>query len=169
LGQDNFLKYIPHRYQTLRIQEKDTILDIFRAVAASLICHAPLEISCETNMFTFLQHPQITFIQESEEQLIRRINQGKVHRLRVFSTPSSGIINSMAEAAKTLLIEPVLANGRIELLSYLREVSVSTDYHRYGNLGIRETEKRRPLSSLSSSKKEACGTACTCFPVSKEE
>jgi RHH-type proline utilization regulon transcriptional repressor/proline dehydrogenase/delta 1-pyrroline-5-carboxylate dehydrogenase len=37
---------------------------------------------------------------------------------------------------------PVLAEGRIELLWYLREQSVSFDYHRYGNLGPRSGEAR---------------------------
>jgi RHH-type proline utilization regulon transcriptional repressor/proline dehydrogenase/delta 1-pyrroline-5-carboxylate dehydrogenase len=30
---------------------------------------------------------------------------------------------------------PVLAEGRIELLWYVREQSISRDYHRYGHLG----------------------------------
>ena len=37
---------------------------------------------------------------------------------------------------------PVLPIGRIELLWYLREQSVSDDYHRYGNLGGRTDEER---------------------------
>ena len=32
----------------------------------------------------------------------------------------------------------VLTNGRFELLRYLLEQSLSVDYHRYGNLGVRE-------------------------------
>jgi RHH-type proline utilization regulon transcriptional repressor/proline dehydrogenase/delta 1-pyrroline-5-carboxylate dehydrogenase len=36
----------------------------------------------------------------------------------------------------------VLAHGRIELLRYLREQSISHDYHRYGNLGARAGEAR---------------------------
>jgi RHH-type proline utilization regulon transcriptional repressor/proline dehydrogenase/delta 1-pyrroline-5-carboxylate dehydrogenase len=40
---------------------------------------------------------------------------------------------------------PVVAAGRIELLWYLREQSISHDYHRYGNLGRRAGEPRRPL------------------------
>ena len=39
--------------------------------------------------------------------------------------------------------EPVLAEGRMELLWYLREQSVCLDYHRYGNLGERSSEQRR--------------------------
>ena len=38
---------------------------------------------------------------------------------------------------------PVVAAGRIELLWYLREQSLSHDYHRYGNLGRRSDEPRR--------------------------
>jgi RHH-type proline utilization regulon transcriptional repressor/proline dehydrogenase/delta 1-pyrroline-5-carboxylate dehydrogenase len=40
---------------------------------------------------------------------------------------------------------PVVSEGRIELLWYVREQSVSHDYHRYGNLGVRASETRRPL------------------------
>ena len=41
---------------------------------------------------------------------------------------------------------PVLVEGRIELLWYLTEQSVSHDYHRYGNLGTRAGEERRPVA-----------------------
>jgi RHH-type proline utilization regulon transcriptional repressor/proline dehydrogenase/delta 1-pyrroline-5-carboxylate dehydrogenase len=37
---------------------------------------------------------------------------------------------------------PVSAEGRLELLWYVREQSISTDYHRYGNLGNRADEPR---------------------------
>ena len=37
---------------------------------------------------------------------------------------------------------PVSAEGRLELLWYVREQSISTDYHRYGNLGPRADEVR---------------------------
>ena len=36
----------------------------------------------------------------------------------------------------------MLAEGRLELLWYLREQSISIDYHRYGNLGMRVNEAR---------------------------
>ena len=38
--------------------------------------------------------------------------------------------------------EPVLTEGRIELLWYLEEQSISDNYHRYGNLGNRTDEQR---------------------------
>ena len=36
----------------------------------------------------------------------------------------------------------VSQHGRIELLWYVREQSVSQVYHRYGNLGVRAGEER---------------------------
>ncbi len=36
--------------------------------------------------------------------------------------------------------------GRLELLWYVREQSISTDYHRYGNLGIRADEARAQVN-----------------------
>ena len=41
---------------------------------------------------------------------------------------------------------PVLAQGRVELLWYLREQSISIDYHHYGNMGTREGEERTEVS-----------------------
>ena len=48
-----------------------------------------------------------------------------------------------AESGVYIADEPVLASGRIELLWYLREQSISYDYHRYGNLGARIDENRK--------------------------
>ena len=45
-----------------------------------------------------------------------------------------------AEAANTgayVAREPVLAEGRVELLHYLVNQSICDSYHRYGNLGER--------------------------------
>jgi RHH-type transcriptional regulator, proline utilization regulon repressor / proline dehydrogenase / delta 1-pyrroline-5-carboxylate dehydrogenase len=40
----------------------------------------------------------------------------------------------------------VSGEGRLELLWYVREQSISTDYHRYGNLGVRAAETRAEVS-----------------------
>jgi RHH-type proline utilization regulon transcriptional repressor/proline dehydrogenase/delta 1-pyrroline-5-carboxylate dehydrogenase len=48
-----------------------------------------------------------------------------------------------ADVSAVIADEPVLAEGRVELLWYLREQSISWDYHRYGNLGVRTAEERR--------------------------
>jgi RHH-type proline utilization regulon transcriptional repressor/proline dehydrogenase/delta 1-pyrroline-5-carboxylate dehydrogenase len=47
-----------------------------------------------------------------------------------------------AEALQWIADLPVSSHGRIELLWYYREQSISHVYHRYGNLGIRADEPR---------------------------
>ena len=44
-----------------------------------------------------------------------------------------------------LVDQPIVASGRVEPLWYVREQSLSVDYHRYGNLGRRAGEIRRPV------------------------
>ena len=46
------------------------------------------------------------------------------------------------EAGGCVIGTPVSGEGRLELLWYVCEQSISTDYHRYGNLGNRAQEQR---------------------------
>ena len=62
-----------------------------------------------------------------------------IHRIR-YASPERVPELLLEEAAKTgfyISRNPPLMEGRIELLQYYQEQSISFDYHRYGNLGIR--------------------------------
>lgn len=164
LGQDNFLRYVPHSHMLFRIQEGDADLDILRVIAAAKTCDAALEVSYAESKFQTLfknleKEPKFTHIQETEEHLIIRLSQSHIKRVRLLQTPSQALQKSLAKAACSINSGPVLANGRLELLNYLREVSISRDYHRYGNLGDREGETRMSLKECAEGKK--CG-ACGC-------
>jgi len=128
LGQDNILRYLPRKGMLFRIQEGDSPLDAQRVAAAAAICRCDLEVS--------------RFSEESEERLIARIKRGGFSRIRLLRPPSQALSEALAEAAVSVILGEVVANGRLELLHYLREVAVSDNYHRYGNLGRRENEKR---------------------------
>jgi RHH-type transcriptional regulator, proline utilization regulon repressor / proline dehydrogenase / delta 1-pyrroline-5-carboxylate dehydrogenase len=174
LGQDNFLRYIPHSQMTFRVHSQDEFLDILRVIAASATCQLPLELSGEAEKIESLikgewrkANPDISIVIETENQFINRLKQGCIKRLRLLATPIQPILETAAEVACNLNIGPVLANGRVELLHYLRELSISVDYHRYGNLGVREGEKRHPLSSPSECKHKkqvetTCDSICYC-------
>jgi RHH-type proline utilization regulon transcriptional repressor/proline dehydrogenase/delta 1-pyrroline-5-carboxylate dehydrogenase len=124
LGQDNFLKYIPQTKMAFRIQSSDNSNDIERILKAAKICGTHLDVS-DCN-------------KETEDQFIKRIGQGAIKRVRMISAPSEKLKIALAEAACNIIEGPVVSDGRIELTHYLRELSVSIDYHRYGNLGVRE-------------------------------
>ena len=151
LGQDNYFFYKPRKKMTFRIQHSDSIVDIFRVIAAAMTCCTPLEVSCDKSFLESLQNIQeiknsyINLLVENEERFLERIELKEVDRLRILSPLSESMKNACANHAINILKEPILANGRLELLNYLREVSISYDYHRYGNLGEREKEQRTPL------------------------
>ena len=167
-GQDNFFFYRPQPI-TLRIQAADQLLDILRVCAAALTCGTALEISGDSaaakKILAELNDPLITFVEETEVQFITRLRQRPIARVRLLSPPSMGLQLALGAMAARVLSEPVLANGRLELLNYLREVALSSDYHRYGNLGLRESEKRTPLPvSKGSCDAQPCAS-CACGRV----
>lgn len=166
MGQDNLQCYKPHPQILLRCQQGDSTFDLLRTIAAALTCHAPLEISCEdsalANQFKEMGIGNLLPVRhETQEAFIKTLESGKVKRVRLLKTPPPDIQNALAQAACHINAGPVLANGRLELLHFLREVSISMDYHRYGNLGIREREKRRPLPGNCDELLLKCGD-CAC-------
>jgi RHH-type proline utilization regulon transcriptional repressor/proline dehydrogenase/delta 1-pyrroline-5-carboxylate dehydrogenase len=87
---------------------------------------------------------EIEFIHETDEQLAEVIRMGGTERVR-FAAPDRvpRALRAVAHEAGVFLADaPVLAAGRVELLWYVREQSVSHAYHRYGNLGARADERR---------------------------
>ncbi len=166
LGQDNLLKYVPHPTFTLRIQQGDADIDIRRVIAAAATCGAPMVISGEEEILRpystapwASKIPGLSFAVETEEAFIAAINNGSHKRVRFISAPSETVENVLAEQSCNVLRDPVLANGRLELLNILREVSISCDYHRYGNLGERELDPKGTTNKQSS---PSCGDKCGC-------
>ena len=147
LGQDNILKYVPRKLVTLRLEDDTIALDALRVCAAALTCSMPLEISWSGNKdnhnldwIDFI--PKLTILEESSDEFIKRILSKKIKRLRLISKANESIKQACSKAVCHIMDDPVLANGRYELLHYIREVSITNNYDRYGHLGIREGELR---------------------------
>jgi RHH-type proline utilization regulon transcriptional repressor/proline dehydrogenase/delta 1-pyrroline-5-carboxylate dehydrogenase len=86
----------------------------------------------------------IEFVEESDERLAEVILEGQTDRIR-YAAPDrvpARILTAAHETGLYVARTPVLAEGRVELLWYAREQSISHDYHRYGNLGQRAEEER---------------------------
>jgi RHH-type proline utilization regulon transcriptional repressor/proline dehydrogenase/delta 1-pyrroline-5-carboxylate dehydrogenase len=52
------------------------------------------------------------------------------------------LLKAAHESGVAVVSRPVSVEGRLELLWYVQEQSISIDYHRYGNLGVRADEPR---------------------------
>lgn len=141
LGQRNILRYKPKKQLLLRLNETDSFIDLLRIIVAANIVNCPLEISGNTKDLNNLvaseagQQLHLTIVQETEDELIQRMVSANINHIRMLSTPSHQLQKAFAEAACNVIVAEVVGNGRVELIHFLREVSLSHDYHRYGNLG----------------------------------
>lgn len=82
------------------------------------------------------------FSRQDESVLIATM--AKADRVR-FLNPAHvtpGVYKHAAERAIHIATEPFIAHGRIELMHYFIEQSVSDSYHRYGNLGPRGLQEK---------------------------
>lgn len=146
LGEDNILRYKPCKIARYRITEQDRPIHIYMLIAASITTKCPLEISIPKDYSknfeldeNFAKKYNITFIIETNEAIVSRLSQRKDNSpLRMAHKPPHFLETQLSQAAIPIIIQPIFAHGRIELLNFLREVSISHDYHRYGNLGERE-------------------------------
>lgn len=149
VGQDNLFRYVPRKKMTFRIGSHSKPLDVLRVCAAALTCGAKMQISWTPQSqaeFNWLElMPSLAVLEETEEEFIARVKSGNLERIRLVEKPSQALLEAAAESITHLIDDPILVNGRLELLHYLREVSISHDYHRYGNLGLREGELRKPI------------------------
>ncbi|MCB1067788.1 MAG: bifunctional proline dehydrogenase/L-glutamate gamma-semialdehyde dehydrogenase [Simkania sp.] len=152
VGQDNFFRYLPQKKLIFRIGPNTKPMDYLRIFAAALTCETRLEVSWEKSRDAKVRQanweallPIFNIVEEDQATFIKRMCSCHFKRIRMLEEPSAEMKQAAAASATYIDHTPVLANGRIELLHYLREMSLSVDYHRYGNLGLREGELRKPI------------------------
>jgi len=156
LGQDNLRRYLPFAAVRVRIVPADTWFDVVARVAAARVTGArviasfapgcPPEWRDTLDEWTFAWAAGIELLEETDAAVAAALDHGEV-RLRCAARDRVGApIRRAAAASGTWIADvPVVSAGRVELLWYLREQSISHDYHRYGNLGRRAGEPRRPV------------------------
>jgi len=157
LGEDNFRRYRPADHLRIRAHAADTVFDVFaRAVAArAASCHAT--VSSPPNLagtareavklldeLTANWGAAIEFVTETDEQLANAIRSRQTDRVRYAAPDRVPVVirKAAARALQYIADTPPVAHGRVELLWYFQEQSLSVIYHRYGNLGRRANEQR---------------------------
>ncbi len=156
LGQDNQRRYLPVAELRVRVHKKDSAVDIFSRAAAAIAVGSRVTMSypkgLNSTALAVLEYAtdtwggRIEFIEESDEELIAVINTRHTDRLR-YADPGrvpEAVLRAVGNSGIYVASMPVVAEGRVELLWYLREQSISFDYHRYGTLADRADEQRAP-------------------------
>ncbi len=156
-GQDNLRRYLPLAEIRVRVTPRDTPFEIIARAAAARQTGARVILSTPPGLdnpvvpwldeATHEWAAGIEFVEETDEALAAHLQATPPHapdRIR-FAAPDRVpdlVRQAAVKAGQWLADDPVLVEGRIELLRYLREQSLSHDYHRYGNLGARSEETR---------------------------
>jgi RHH-type proline utilization regulon transcriptional repressor/proline dehydrogenase/delta 1-pyrroline-5-carboxylate dehydrogenase len=160
LGEDNFRRYLPVTPLRVRVHQDDTTFEIFARAAAARAAGCRTVISSPRNLagvakqavqlldeLTDAWAAAIEFVEETDDELAEAMRRGAAQRVRCAAkdrVPES-VRRASAESYSYIADAPVLAHGRIELLWYIQEQSLSRVYHRYGNLGRRADEERAPV------------------------
>lgn len=133
LGQDNLRRYRPIHRLCICLHEDDSDHEIAARLGAAIA------IGCTAS----ITGPGAEEWSEFAE-VVAGPDPNQFDRLR-YAAPSrvpEAIRRVANEACVYIADTPVLNEGRLELLWYTEEQSLSHDYHRYGNLGARANEKR---------------------------
>ncbi len=130
VGQDNFFYHVPIEKCHIRIERESDILPLLQVIAACLICKTPCEVS--SNFPLPVLADVVPVHVEDEATLLSR----NPSCIRLLEPRSLWLKEHAAERSIPIKDAPVLSSGRFELLNYLREVSLSINYHRYGYLGL---------------------------------
>jgi len=145
LGQDNLLRYQPLRAVGLRIAEGARARDAERVVMAAGVCGVPLSVSACEALGDEAWVRALGAVVESAATAEETFARAAIERLRVVGAVEPPLAYACHARGVHVASAPVVSVGRIELLNYLKEQTISYDYHRFGNLGVREGEVRAQL------------------------
>lgn len=157
VGQDNLRRYRPVRHLRVRVHEDDDAFEIFARVCAAKTVGCGITVSSPPGLdsdvvellddLTESWAASIEFVVESDARLVEIVRAHQTDRLR-YAAPDRvplEVRRAIGDRGIHIADAPVLVEGRVELLRYVTEQSISHDYHRYGNLGARAGEPRRPV------------------------
>ncbi|MGN0222033.1 MAG: bifunctional proline dehydrogenase/L-glutamate gamma-semialdehyde dehydrogenase [Prevotella sp.] len=135
-GEQNVFRYLPVKGgMALRLFKGDTNEQAQMIALAAKICGTPLTISfdAEDDRTVALASTGCTLKKETLDAFIQSMP--SYERIR---TCSANIPMAMYERAaatdKYICTAPPVKNGRVELINYIKEQSISFEYHRYGSI-----------------------------------
>lgn len=136
LGEQNIFRYLPLKNMLFRICKNDSLTDILMIIAAARIAKTPLFISIgsadsKLNIVKTLVG-KAHIIPQNETEFISIMEQ--YERIRTCAEVSEAVYKHAAKLGKYIAMQAPLVEGRLELLHYLKEQSVSFEYHRYGSI-----------------------------------
>lgn len=138
MGEKNTFRYLPLKNIALRVHAEDNLCDIFMILVAANISKTPIVMSIGEGDFKLevikkSVNNECTIVIQSETEFLNEMD--KYARIRTCSAHlSDEFYKKAAVLGKYIATAKPLAEGRIELLHYLKEQSIAFEYHRYGSI-----------------------------------
>lgn len=134
-GEQNVFRYLPLRNMVLRLFPGDTNEDAQMIAFAAKICHTPLTISFEPgdDRTTALASLGCSLKKESLQEFLKSMSEYERIRTCGVDIPME-MYEEAARTDKYIATAKPVKNGRVELIHYIKEQSISFEYHRYGSI-----------------------------------
>lgn len=147
-GEDNIFRYLPLTKVAIRVLGHNSLFEIlsriFAAKVAKVNVHVSISSNANSNVISFIYENKDrlfgkndTLARENNESFaLTAKNTDRIIYANIKDVPSQ--VFDIATQKPTFVIrhQPFM-DGRLELLNYFEEQSISHSYHRYGNLGAR--------------------------------
>ncbi|NWK54761.1 proline dehydrogenase family protein [Verrucomicrobiaceae bacterium N1E253] len=132
-GESNHFRYRPFPRILLRSEGMEDV-QLAKVLIACVTAGVRVDVSVAKSS-AFLVDLGVPVVVESESELIGRLGEdAKQYGILRVLNPSMNLQRAANDAALQTITAPPLANGRLEVLHYLREQAVSETTHRYGNV-----------------------------------
>ncbi len=152
-GEDNIFRYLPLERVAIRVSKGDTLFEVMSRIIAAKVSgvalHVSIDATLENSVVSFLYEKKDTLLKvgdkiarESEDEFVKCFS--NVDRLIYsnISKVSKYVFKEAAKLAKFIVRGTPMMEGRLELLNYFEEQSISHSYHRYGNIGVRALDNK---------------------------
>ncbi len=144
VGELNTFRYLPLENMVLRFLPEDSLTDALMCVVAAKISKTPFKVSVQqgdSKMETLkkLSVNDFKLIVQTDAEFVASMKD--VYRIRTCSDniPKEYYLEAAKLGTYIAMAKP-LVEGRIELLHYLKEQSISYEYHRYGSFSEEDTK-----------------------------
>lgn len=136
-GESNIFRYRPVKKMAVRVSEQDTLIDLMMVIKAAEIAGVKPDISCaaDSEFVSVLKEKAGSKKVVTEDTATFAARMDQYERVRVTSeNVPEELLKRAAETGVYLAYRRPSVEGLLEMIHYVREQSVSYEYHRYGNI-----------------------------------
>lgn len=130
----NLFRYRAMPLALIRGEEGTPLSRLLRLVAATVRAGVPRIFVSSPQALADIHLPGVQVLQQTAEELPGFLSSMPPHGVLRCTTADDGLYRTAHQQRWRVIKRPVLAHGRLELLPFFREQSLSATAHRYGNV-----------------------------------